>query len=74
MLEYDSSDLDEGSDREDPEATLREQVKGLREEARNKQDFVEAITEQRGVKRRLQEATDDLERTRMRLEDTQGLR
>ena len=73
FLGYDS-DMDESSDAEDPEATLRDQVEELREEARNKKDFVEAIADHRGVKRHFEEVTQDLEHAKMCFEDTQGLR
>ena len=66
----DDSEMDESSDQEDPEAILRLQLQQLRQEAKDKQAFLEAaqlIVASRAV------AT-ALERARMQLEDLRGLR
>ena len=62
------SEMDEGSDIEDPEAKSKEQVSALRAEAVDRQRFLEAV--QGALQCRA--AVVDVERARMQLEDMQS--
>jgi hypothetical protein len=64
-LGIDSDGMDEGSDREDPERVLQQQVAELRKEAADASNFV-AAAQQVLERHRIQT---DLERARMQLED-----
>ena len=63
-----TSDMDEASDEEDPQATLEKEVAELRKEAADKQSMIQAVQgamECRSV-------MTDLERARMQLEDVRN--
>ena len=59
------SEMDEGSDAEDPEAQAKEEVSALRAEAANRQSFLEAV--QGALQCRA--VVTEVERARMQLED-----
>ena len=64
-LGYDSEDMDEGSDKEDPEAVLAEQLKACRQEQVDLHHFVRAASDTLALRAMLTE----VERARMQSED-----
>jgi len=64
-LEYDSEGLDESSDKEDPEKTLRQDIDALRQDLDDKSHFLEAASSTLMLRR----MTTEVERARMQMED-----
>ena len=64
-LEYDSEGLDESSDKEDPEKTLRQDIDALRQDIDDKSHFLDAASSTLMLRR----MTTEVERARMQMED-----
>ena len=62
------SNMDEDSDREDPEAVVKQRVNDLLQESKDKQAFVAAAQDTLACRT----VATDLERARMQLEDTRA--